>query len=181
LPDVRCSWCLDTASFRGVREALWGLAASGALYVVGSVLWVQVVRLWWAAQPDELHPELRRDRDQARDWKLRSVFRPPERRSLMWLGGAAVIFALLWAAEFGVLFQVLYVAALSVSWTFLWIDVQRSENRELRERLGVEPAPASALMHRLYVVGTYVFGFMISAGTLGAACFLGAVIAAGLA
>jgi small-conductance mechanosensitive channel len=164
-----------------VREALWGLAASGVLYVVGSLLWVQLVRRWWAEQPGELHPELRALRDQARDWKLRSVFRMPERRSLIWLGGAAVIFALLWATGFGLLFQVLYVAALSVWWTFLWIDLQRAENREIREQLGVEPASASGLTRRLYVVGIYVFGFMIAAGTLGAACFLGAAIAEGFA
>jgi hypothetical protein len=41
------------------------------------------------------------------DWRLRALFRPPERRSLTWLGGAAVIFALLWAAEFSLFFQVL--------------------------------------------------------------------------
>jgi membrane protein implicated in regulation of membrane protease activity len=163
-----------------MREALWGLAASGVLYTVGSVLLVQLVRRWWAEQPDDLHPELRRDRDQARAWKLRSLFRPPERRSLIWLGGAALIFAVLWATEFGLLFQVLYVAALSLWWTIEWIDAQRSENRELRQRLGVEAAPAGGLRHCVYVGGIYVLGFMISAGTLGAACFLGAAIAEGL-
>jgi hypothetical protein len=91
---------LAAASFPGVREALWGLAASGVLYVVGHVLWLELVRLWWAAP---------------------------------------------------------------------------------RERLGVEPAPAGGLRRRLLVVGIYVFGFMISAGTLGAACCFGAVIAEGFA
>jgi hypothetical protein len=47
---------------------------------------------------------------------------------------------------------------LSVWWTFPWIALQRSENR-----------------------GIHVFGFMIAAGTLGAACFLGAAIAEGIA
>jgi hypothetical protein len=110
--------CLDAASFPDVREALWGLAASGALYVVGSLLWVQLVRLSWAEQPAELHPELGALRDQARDWKARSLLRPPERRSLGWLAGAVLVFAALWATKFGLLFQVLYVAALSGWWTY---------------------------------------------------------------
>jgi hypothetical protein len=166
---------------RNVRQALWGLAASGVLYLVGSLLWVQLVRLCWAEQPDELHPELRRLREQARDWKLRALFRPPERRSVIWLAGAALIFALLWATEFSLFFQLLYVTGLSVWWTFGRIDLERSENRAMRERLGVEPAPASGFRRRLYVGGIHVFGFMIAAGTLGAACFLGAVIAEGFA
>ena len=162
-------------------EALWGLAASGALYGVGSLLWVQLGRLWWAEWPDALHPELHRLRDQARDWKLRALFRRPERRSLIWLGGAALIFALLWATGFGLLFQVLYVAGLSAWWTFLLMDAQRSESRRIRARLGVDQGTVSGRRRRLYDVGFYVFGFMIAAGTLGAACFLGAAIAEGFA
>jgi hypothetical protein len=96
------------------------------------------------------------------------------------MAGAVVIFALLWAADFGLLFQVLYVVGLSVWWTVLTIEPARAESRHRRERLGVALAPASRLRSRLYVAGLYVFGFMIAAATLGAACFLGAVIAEGL-
>jgi hypothetical protein len=171
LPLLRC------IILRYVREALWGLVASGGLYIAGSLLWVQLARWAWA-ESDDLPPELRRGRDHARDWKLRSLFRAPEPRSLVWLGGAVVIFALLWAADFGLLFQVLFVAGLSVWWTFIWIDAERSENREIRERVGVEPLPVNRFRRGLYVGGFYVFGFMIGAGTVGAACFVGGVIAA---
>jgi len=164
-----------------VGEALWGLAGSGVLFVVGSLLWVQLGRLWWAEQPDALHPELRLLRDQARDWQPRSLLHRPERRSLIWLGGAVLIFALLWATEFGLFFQLLYVGGLSAWWCVLSIDAQRSENRQMRERLGVDQGSVNGRRRRLYEVGFYVFGFMIAAGTLRTACFLGAAIAEGFA
>jgi hypothetical protein len=163
-----------------VEEALWGLAASGLLYLAGSLLWVQTARLWWAEQPEELHGELRRLRDEARNWKLSLLFRPPERRSVMWLASAALLFALLWALDFGLLFQVLYVLGLSLWWMLMTLDAQRAENRKLWRRLGVEPASTNGFRRVGFLASFYLFGFMIAAGTVGAACFVGGVIAAAI-
>jgi hypothetical protein len=163
-----------------VWEAVWGLAASCALYVVGCVSWVGLLRRFWAHWPAEVHPELRASREAAETWRLRSLFRIPGRNALLWLGGAVVVFLLLWLADFGLFFHVVYVAVVSTWWTAGWVRRVRRTTRKRYERLGVAPPVVGAVRRRAYRGGVYVFGFMISAGVLGTAAFLGAVIAEGV-
>ena len=159
-----------------MEEPLWGLAVSGLLYLVGSLMWVATARSWWARQPEDLHPELEAARQEARSWRPSSLFRRPETRSLAWLAGGVLLFALFWALDFGLLFAVLYVAMVSLWWNSQTIQDLRAESRETRERLGLEPAAVG----RLHLTALYGAGMMITAGTLGAACFLGGLVVAAL-
>jgi hypothetical protein len=96
----------------------------------------------------------------------------------MWLGGAAMIFALLWILQFGLRFQILYVAALSICWAIPGIDQQRAENRRLHEELEIELLRVSRFRRDLYLGAFYGLAFMIAVGTVGTACFLGGLMAA---
>ena len=96
----------------------------------------------------------------------------------MWLGGAALIFALLWLLRFGLRFLILYVAALSVWWTIGWMEQQRAESRRLLEELGADPPRVSGLKRDLYLAAFYGLAFMITVGVVGTACFLGGLVAA---
>jgi hypothetical protein len=158
-----------------MRQALGGLAASAALYVLGNVLWVHLTRRAWSSLPPTDVEEMAA-RDEARTWTVRSLLHVPTARTLVWLLSAALVAALLWIAEFSLPQLVLFFVLLGAAWSWNTVGALRSDAQRRQEERGPEP-PWSARAPKWLPVGYYTFGFMISAGTLGTACFAGAIVA----
>jgi hypothetical protein len=153
-----------------------------AIYIVGRGLWALVARRWMEVMPSEWrhHPELQGAFDVALEADARTLVGTPDWRVLRWLLGFVAVFAALWLAEFELRFQVLFTLGLSAAWAGSDFAQMRADSNATAARLALRPPGEAVRSAAGYRMALFIALFMVAAGCIGAACFLGGLIAEGL-
>lgn len=157
---------------------LLGVGASVTIYIVGQGLWAFVARRWMEVMPSEWrhHPDLQGAFDVTLKADARTFVGAPDWRVRRWLLGFVAVFAVLWLAEFELRFQVLFTLGLSAAWAGSDFAQMRADSHATAARLALRLPGEEVRSAAGYRVALFIALFMIAAGCIGAACFLGGLI-----
>jgi hypothetical protein len=164
-----------------ITGQLVGLAVSVVAYFAGVSLFLRLQASRIQALPAEWrqHPALRERYDAAVNRGVRSVLASRNRASLGWLAGFIVTFAVLAAANLTLRFELIFIAALALWWTIAEYQRNVSETERLRAEHGL-PDARPGRWRTVRRLARWIARFIVWAGFLGTACFVGGLLAAPL-